>query len=107
MTTDSQLSMTESKKQKQKLSKQLEQEQNHRNGDHLEGYQQGSRGGRIREKLQGIRSLIGRYKIDGEELRVVQEIRRMIGRHKIDGDIKNSIGNGEAKELICTTHGLN
>ena len=21
------------------------------------------------------------------------------------GDIKNSIGNGEAKELICTTHG--
>ena len=35
----------------------------------------------------------------------VQEIRSMIGRHKIDGDIKNSIGNGEAKELICTTHG--
>ena len=25
---------------KRKLSKQLEQEQNHRNGDHLEGYQQ-------------------------------------------------------------------
>ena len=21
------------------------------------------------------------------------------------GDVKNSIGNGEAKELICTTHG--
>ena len=41
MTTNSQLSTTEPKKQKQKLSKQLEQEQNHRNGDHMEGYQQG------------------------------------------------------------------
>ena len=34
MTTNSQLSATEPKKQK--LSKQLEQEQNHRNGDHME-----------------------------------------------------------------------
>ena len=39
MTTNSQLSTTEPRKQK--LSKQLEQEQNHRNGDHMEGYQQG------------------------------------------------------------------
>ena len=39
MTTNSQLSTTEPKKHKQK--KQLEQEQNHRNGDHMEGYQQG------------------------------------------------------------------
>ena len=38
MTTNSQLSTTESKKQKQKLSKQLEQEQNNRYGDHLEVY---------------------------------------------------------------------
>ena len=30
----------------------------------------------------------------------------MIGRHKIDkGKVKNSIGNGEAKELICMTLG--
>ena len=39
-------------KNKSKLSKQLEQEQNHRNGAHMEGYQQGSgrrRGGRYRE----------------------------------------------------------
>ena len=35
MTTNSQLSTTEPKKQK--LSKQLEQEQNYRNGDHMEG----------------------------------------------------------------------
>ena len=41
MTTSSQLSTAESKKKKpkNKLSKQLEQEQNHRNGDHMEGYQ--------------------------------------------------------------------
>ena len=46
MTTNSQLSTTEPKKNKNKLSKQLEQEQNHRNGNHMEGYQQG--GGRVR-----------------------------------------------------------
>ena len=32
-------------KNEYKLSKQLEQEQNHRNGDHMEGYQQGGKGG--------------------------------------------------------------
>ena len=43
MTTNSQLLTTEPKnKNKNKLSKQLEQEQNHRNGDHMEGYQWGS-----------------------------------------------------------------
>ena len=45
MTTNSQLSTTEPKKQIQKLSKQLEQEQNHRNRDHMEGYQRGRVGG--------------------------------------------------------------
>ena len=35
----------------------------------------------------------------------VQGIRRIIGRHKIDVEVKKSIGNGEAKELICMTHG--
>ena len=39
MTTNSQLSTTEPKKQKQTQTKQLEEEQNHRNGDHMEGYQ--------------------------------------------------------------------
>ena len=48
MTTNSQLSITEPKN---KLSKQLEWEQNHRNRDHMEGYQQGGkeRGERYRE----------------------------------------------------------
>ena len=39
------------------------------------------------EKVQGIRIIIGRHKIDRGRLRIL------------------SIGNGEAKELICTTHG--
>ena len=42
MTTNSQLLTTEPKKQKQ--TKQLEQEQNHRNGDHMEGYRWGGGG---------------------------------------------------------------
>ena len=41
MMTNSLLSTTKPKKQN-KLSKQLEQEQNHRNGDQMEGYQRGS-----------------------------------------------------------------
>ena len=50
MTTNTQLSTTEPKKQK-RISKQLEQEENHRNGDHMEGYQQGGGDGRIGEKV--------------------------------------------------------
>ena len=51
----------ESKKAKTKLSKQVEQEQNNRNGDHMAGYQQGSRRGREGEKVQRISSInIGR-----------------------------------------------
>ena len=70
MTTNLQLSTTEPKKQN-KLSKQLEQEQNHRNRDHMEGYQQGGGVGRMGEKVRGIRSIIGRYKIDRGRLRIV------------------------------------
>ena len=55
MIINSQLLTTKPKKKKtiNKLSKQLEQEQNHRNGDCMEGYQQasgkGERGERYRE----------------------------------------------------------
>ena len=52
---------------KKKLSKQLKQEENHRNGDHMEG--QGR--GRMEEKVQGIRSIIGRHKINRGILRIV------------------------------------
>ena len=85
-TANSQLSKTEPKKQKQKLSKQLEQEQNHRIGDYTEDYQWGDERGRRGEKAQGIKSIIGRHKIDRERLRIVLEI-------------------DKPKNLICTTHG--
>ena len=52
----------------------------------MEGYQLGGGMGEMGKKVQGIRSINGRYKI---------------GR----GEIKNSMGNGEAKELICMTQG--
>ena len=55
--------------QKQKLSKQLQQEQNHRNGDHVEGFQLGE--GIMGEKVQGIRNIIGRHKMDRGRLRIV------------------------------------
>ena len=79
MITNAQLPTNEPKKvkertqQKQKLSKQLEQEQNQRNGNHMEGFQWG--GGREEwgGKLQGRRSITGRYKIDGERSKMVQE----------------------------------
>ena len=82
--TNSQLSTTESeKKRKEKknpLGKQPEQEENHRYRDHLEGYQLGRGRGRMGEVVQGIRSIIGRYKKD-------------------KGELKNSRGNGEPKKL--------
>ena len=59
MTTNSQLLTTEPKKRK-KLSKQLQQEQNHRNGDHVEGYQQGGGWEIMGKKVQRIRSTNGR-----------------------------------------------
>ena len=53
ITTNSQVSPTKPKKNKSKnknkLSKQLEQEQNHKNEDHMEGYQQGGRGGTMED----------------------------------------------------------
>ena len=69
VTTNSPLSTTEPKKQK--LSKQVEQEQNQRNGHHMESYQQ--RGGeeKWREEVQGIRSITDRHKIHGERLRTL------------------------------------
>ena len=69
MATNSQLSTTECKKSK--LSKQPEQDQNHRYAEHFEGYQLGGGRRRMGEKVQGLRSIIGRYKIDRGMLRIV------------------------------------
>ena len=42
----------------------------------MEGYQWGGKTGRIGEKVQGIRSIIGRYKIDRGRLRIVWEMEK-------------------------------
>ena len=59
MAINSQLS-NEPKKQKQTKLEQLEQEQNHRNGDHMEGYQWWSGRGTDGGKVQSISSINGR-----------------------------------------------
>ena len=56
---------------KNKLSKQPEQEQNHRCGDHLEGYQWGRGKGRLGGKVQVLKSINGRYRTDRGMLRLV------------------------------------
>ena len=77
MTTNPQLSTTEPKKQTQKLSKQLEEKQNHKNGDHMEGYQWGGRSGQWGGKVQGIRSRLGRHKIVRGKLRTYTYVQPM------------------------------
>ena len=42
----------------------------------MEGYQQGGGGERVGEKVQGIRSIIGSYKIDRGRLRIVWEMEK-------------------------------
>ena len=59
-------------KNKNKLSKQLEQKQNHINGYHREGYQQGVGGGNG-GKVQGINCW---YKIKRGKLRIVREVEK-------------------------------
>ena len=56
---------------KRKLSQQLEQKQNHRNGDHMEGYQYGIWRGRDGGKVQRINSVNDRWKIDRGSVRIV------------------------------------
>ena len=84
MTTNSQLSTTEPKKQKQKLRKQLEQGKNQRNGEHMEGYQWGGGGG---EWGKGTGNKKHKWQVQNRQ-----------------GKVKNSVGNGETKELIYMTH---
>ena len=73
MTTNSQLSTTEPKKKKKMKT---ETKQN-RTGTGSEkwtshgGFSVGRGRGRIRGKVQGIRGILGRHKIDRERLRMV------------------------------------
>ena len=71
MTANSQL-LTTTLKQKQKQTKpKLEQEQNHRNGDHMKGYLQGSGRGREGGKVQRISSISDRWELDRGRVRIV------------------------------------
>ena len=80
VTTNSQSSTTEPKKTN--LADNQNRHRIHRTRDHMEGYQWG--GGRMGGMVQGIGSINS--------------------RHEIDRGAQNSMGNGEAKELICMTH---
>ena len=61
---------------KQKLSKQPEQEQIHRNGDHMEGYQQEGRGGKNSGKCTWNKKHKWSVQIDRGRLRIVQEMEK-------------------------------
>ena len=71
--TNSQLSTTESKIKK--ISKQLEWEQNHRYGDHLEGQQLEWGKREDGEIVQGLKSIISRNKLD-RKLRIALELEK-------------------------------
>ena len=73
---------------KNKLSKQEEQRQNHGQAEHFDGCQMGVGYGRMGEEVRGLRSTN----------------RQSQNSH---GDVKYSIGNGVAKELIPMNHGQN
>ena len=77
MTPNSQLSTTEPKncKNKNTLSKQLEQEQNQIWRSHG-GLSAGRGGEGMGGKVQGIRSISGRYKIDRGRLRIMWEMEK-------------------------------
>ena len=77
MITNSQLSTTEPKKQIQKQTKQTtrtgtESQKWRSHGGLSAGRERGGMG----EKVQGIRSINGRYKIDRERLRIVWEMEK-------------------------------
>ena len=71
---------------KYKLRKQEEQRQNHGYRECFDGCQMGEGCGGMGEEVRGLRSTN----------------RQLQNSH---GDVKYSIGNGGAKELICMTHG--
>ena len=71
MTTNLQLSTTESKKATKTKTTQTTRTGTESHGGHTEGYQRGGEGGRVGEKIQGIRSINSWYKIDRGRLRIV------------------------------------
>ena len=86
ITTNSQLSTTEPRKQTKLTKQRTRIEQNHRNGDHMEGYQQGR--GQRENGGKGIENNQYNWQVQNRQW-----------------EVKNSIGNGESKELICMAQG--
>ena len=86
MTTNTQLSTTEPNppQKKEQISKQLEQEQNHRNGDHMEDYQWGGE-----REGKGTENKQHKWQVENRQ-----------------GEVKNSTGNEDTKELICSLYVL-
>ena len=75
MTMNSQLSTTEPKKTKTRRTKQTTRtETESQKWRSQGGLSMGRCGRRMGEKVQGIRSINGRYKIDRGRLRIVQEM---------------------------------
>ena len=70
MTTNSQLSTTEPKKQKQMKQTRTPGKESQKWRSHGE-LSVGRGRGRMEGKVQGIRSITGRYKMDRERLRIV------------------------------------
>ena len=75
MTTNSQPSTTEPKN-KNVLSKQVEQEQSHRNGDHMEGYQWVGSWGENGAKGTGNKKHKWQVQSRQERLRIVWEMEK-------------------------------
>ena len=71
MTTNSQLSTTECRKQTKQTTRTGRESQIWRSS----GGSSAGRGG-MEEKVQGLKSINGRYKIDREVLRIVQEMEK-------------------------------
>ena len=71
---------------KTKTKQIIEQKQNQRNGDHVEGFQWG--GGEEEQGGKGTGNKKHNWWVQ-----------------KRQEEVQNIIGNGEAKELVCTTHG--
>ena len=88
MTTNSRLSTTEPKKMKTKTKQTTRTGAESQNGDHMEGYQWGGGG----ERMGGIGTVNKKHN--------QQEQNRQ-------WDVKNTMGNGEAKELVCMTMEMN
>ena len=90
MTTNSQLSTTELKKNPKQTTRTGAESQKWRSHGGLSvGKGKGEKG----EKVQGIRSIIGRYKVDKGRLRIIQEMEKPKNLHVLPMNMNEGGGN--------------